>query len=82
MSSICVIAGGQQYPIVLSTKEAAEVLGVCEDTARRRCVDGRLPLLPRSGNEPWRVPTGKLFDLLGIEHETTIANRPSEPAAL
>lgn len=53
-------------PLVLTPAEASDLLGVSPDTVRRRILAGRIEVLDRQGEEPWRIPTAKLLDELGI----------------
>jgi excisionase family DNA binding protein len=57
---------GAEYPVVLSVREAAEILGVHEDTAWRMCQAGTLPTLTRIGTGQYRIITARLLADLGL----------------
>jgi excisionase family DNA binding protein len=65
--------GRKDYPVTLSPAEAGELLGVSDETIRRRCLSGEIPALERHDGQVWRIPTGHLLDVLGIPFKVSAA---------
>ena len=57
---------GSELPPLLSTREAAEILGWHENTVLTYCAKGDLPTMPRHGSGPWRIITAKFLRQLGL----------------
>lgn len=60
---------GTPLPPLLTTTEAAELLGVHRDTVIDQCRAGLLPTMPRIGSAPHRIVTAKLLRQLGLHDD-------------
>lgn len=69
---------GEQLPVILTTAEAAELLGEHRDTVIDQCRAGLLPTMPRIGQSPHRIITAKLLRQLGLLPDQ-IAPSPTNP---
>ena len=59
-------AAGDELPPLLTTRQAAEILGWNEDTVTQHCHEGLIEVLPREKGSPWQIITAKLLSQLGL----------------
>lgn len=72
---------GRQWPLTLSTAEAAELFGACDDTLYEQVRIGECPVEPLRFGRKLRWPTAKVLDALGIGPEHAVARSEATHAS-
>lgn len=64
----CKIWDPRQLPVLLTTEQTAQLLGVCKKQVCRLCVSGEIPAV-RVGKSVWRIKKAELLQKLQLQEE-------------